>query len=364
MGRGLGPGGGGGVAVFTKTPKFQTVTTTRGEWRLGMLGTADTTLVIGLNYDRTRAELNRLRNAFLLSLAVALLLVGVGGWLVAGRALRPMRTIAETAERVTASGLDQRIPASNEDPEIARVIHVLNRMMDRLEASFHQATRFSADASHELKTPLAVMQGELENALQAARPGSSEQQLFGNLLEETQRLKTITRSLLLLAQADAGQLKLALEPVDLSAELENMIEDARVLAADSRLQFDVQLPPQVRIKADRPLLHTALFNLISNAIKYNEPDGKIEIRLESADDRITLTIGNTGPGIPPAEQSKIFERFFRVSRATGSRVEGIGLGLSLAREIVRAHGGELSLRESRAGWTVFQLHLMPAPKTS
>ncbi len=363
MGRGLGPGGGGGGAVFTKIPKFQTVTTSRGEWRLGMLGTADTTLVIGLNYDRTRAELNRLRNAFLLSLAVALLLVGVGGWLVAGRALRPMRTIAETAERVTASGLDQRIPASNEDPEIARVIHVLNRMMDRLEASFRQATRFSADASHELKTPLAVMQGELENALQAARPGSSEQQLFGNLLEETQRLKTITRSLLLLAQADAGQLKLALEPVDLSAELENMIEDARVLAADSRLKFDVQLPPQVRIKADRPLLHTALFNLINNAIKYNEPDGKIEIRLESADDRITLTIRNTGPGIPPSEQPKIFARFFRVSRSTTARVEGIGLGLSLAREIVRAHGGELSLRESRTGWTVFQLRLMTAPKT-
>ncbi|MCL4789926.1 MAG: HAMP domain-containing protein, partial [Verrucomicrobia bacterium] len=289
---------------------------------------------------------------------------GLGGWLVAGRALRPLRTIAETAERVTASGLDQRIPVSNEDPEIARVIHVLNRMMDRLEASFRQATRFSADASHELKTPLAVMQGELENALQAARPGSPEQQLFSNLLEETQRLKTITRSLLLLAQADAGQLKLALEPVDLSAELENMIEDARVLAADSRLKFDVQLPRQVRIKADRPLLHTALFNLINNAIKYNAPDGKIEIRLESADNRITLTIGNTGPGIPPAEQPKIFERFFRASRPTTSRVEGVGLGLSLAREIVRAHGGELSLRESRAGWTEFQLRLMPAPERS
>lgn len=357
MGRGMGPGGGGGVAVFTKIPKFQTVTTTRGEWRLGMLGTADTTLVIGLNYDRTRTELNRLRSAFLLSLAVALLLVGLGGWLVAGRALRPMRTIAETAERVTASGLDQRIPESNDDPEIARVIHVLNRMMDRLEASFRQATRFSADASHELKTPLAVMQGELENALQAAAPGSPEQQLFSNLLEETQRLKTITRSLLLLAQADAGQLKLALEPVDLSAALETMIEDAAVLAADSRLKFDVQLPPPVRIKADRPLLHTALFNLINNAIKYNEPDGKIEIRLESAGDRITLSIGNTGPGIPPAEQSKIFERFYRVSRVTTSRVEGIGLGLSLAREIVRAHGGQLSLQESRAGWTVFVLTL-------
>lgn len=353
----MGPGGGGGAAAFTKIPRFQTVTTTRGEWRLGMLGTADTTLVIGLNYDRTRAELNRLRNAFLLSLAVALMLVGLGGWLVAGRALRPMRTIAETAERVTASGLDQRIPESDEDPEIARVIHVLNRMMDRLEASFRQATRFSADASHELKTPLAVMQGELENALQAAPPGSPEQQLFSNLLEETQRLKTITRSLLLLAQADAGQLRLALEPLNLSAELEGMIEDARVLAEDLRLKFDVQLAPQLCVEADRALLHAAIFNLIGNAIKYNEPDGKIEIRLATAADKIVVAIGNTGPGIPAADQTKIFERFYRVARSSSPPADGIGLGLSLAREIIRAHGGELLLKESRPGWTCFEFNL-------
>jgi two-component system, OmpR family, heavy metal sensor histidine kinase CusS len=357
MGRGLGPGGGGGTVAFTKIPKFQTVTTTRGEWRLGMLGTADTTLVIGLNYDRAQAELNRLRNAFVLSLAVALILVGVGGWVVAGRALRPLKAIAETAEHVTARGLDARIPASNEDPEIARVIQVLNRMMDRLEASFRQATRFSADASHELKTPLAIMQGELENALQAAVPGSAEQQLFSNLLEETQRLKTITRSLLLLAQADAGQLKLALEPMNLSAELADMLEDARVLAADRRLTFETHLQPDLRVLGDRALLHLALFNLINNAIKYNVPDGRIELRLESERDKTIFTIGNTGPGIPAGDQAKVFERFYRVDQVNTLRVDGIGLGLSLAREIVRAQGGELSLRESRAGWTCFVLNL-------
>lgn len=352
MGRGLGPGAGGMTATFTKIPRFQTVHTTRGEWRLGMLGTADTTLVIGLNYDQARTELNRLRGAFMLAFAVALCLVGLAGWVVAGRALRPMKTIAETAERVTASGLDQRIPQSEEDPEIARVIQVLNRMMDRLQASFRQATRFSADASHELKTPLAIMQGELENALQAAAPGSAEQQLFTNLLEEVQRLKGITRSLLLLAQADAGQLKLTLEPVNLAAELDIMLEDARVLASDSRLTFDVQVQPQLVFKADRTLLHTALFNLITNAIKYNQPDGKIAVTAARAGEHIVLSIANTGPGIPPEDQSRVFDRFYRINRA-GCGVEGIGLGLSLAREIIRAHGGELMLQESRAGWTVF-----------
>ena len=363
-GRGFGPGGGGGQATFTKIPKFQTVTTSSGDWRLGMLGTADTTLVIGLSYAGVRAELDRLRNAFLLALPVPLFLVGLGGWLVAGRALRPMTVIAETAERVTASGLDQRIPVANDDPEIARVIQVLNRMMDRLEASFRQATRFSADASHELKTPLAIMQGELENALQAARPGSPEQQLFTNLLEETQRLKTITRSLLLLAQADAGQLKLALAPVDLSAELESMIEDARVLAAEARLQFELHLAPQVRVMADRALLHTAVFNLIGNTIKYNEPGGRVEIQLQSAGESVAFRIGNSGPGIPAADQPRLFARFHRAGRTDKPRIEGLGLGLSLAREIVRAHGGELSLKESRPGWTEFVMTLGPQPPAS
>jgi heavy metal sensor kinase len=361
MGRGFGPGGGMAQVTFTKTPKFQTVTTAAGEWRLGMLGTADTTLVIGLNSGTARAELNRIRSAFLLALPVALFIVGLGGWLVAGRALRPMRVISETAERMTASGLDQRIPASQEDPEIARVIQVLNRMMDRLEASFRQATRFSADASHELKTPLAIMQAELESALQAAAPGSKEQQAFGNLLEETQRLKTITRSLLLLAQADAGELRLSREPVDLTATLVNIIEDAEILAAEAKLQFQIDLQPRVTMAGDRALLPTALLNLLTNAIKYNEPGGRIQVQLARDGTKVVLDVGNSGPGIPSEEQSKIFDRFHRVDTTRGRVVDGIGLGLSLAREIIRAHGGELVLVTSRPGWTQFRVVLQAAP---
>jgi len=351
-GRGLGPGGGGVQATFTKIPRFQSAKTTNGAWRLGMLGTADTTLVIGLSQDQVHRELNHLWLAFMISLPIALVLVGLGGWVVAGRALRPLKIIAATAEHVTARGLEQRIPDTRESPEASRVILVLNRMMDRLEASFRQATRFSADASHELKTPLAIMQGELENALQSAAAGSPEQQLFSNLLEETQRLKTITRSLLLLAQADAGQLKLALEPVDLSAELEGMMEDAQTLATEHQLKFDVVVAPCQMISADRVLLHTALFNLITNAVKYNEPKGRVEVRLETTQDKYVFRVGNSGPGIPKEDQDRIFERFRRGAGVPSG--DGLGLGLSLAREIIRAHGGELQLTESRLGWTCFE----------
>jgi len=138
-----------------------------------------------------------------------------------------------------------------------------------------------------------------------------------------------------------------------------MIEDARVLAADARLQFEVELPPQLLVVVDRALLHTALFNLIMNAIKYNETDGQISVQIEAANGQVVFTIGNTGPGIPADEQTRIFDRFYRASHASGRRVDGIGLGLSLAREIVRAHGGELSLKEGRSGWTCFVL-LLPA----
>lgn len=357
MGRGMGPGGGGGQVTFTKVPRFQTVTTAQNTWRLGMLGTADTTLVIGLNYAPARAELDRLRNAFLVAWVLALTFVGVGGWLVAGRALRPLKLIAETAERVTARGLDQRIPASEEDPEVTRLIQVLNHMMDRLEASFHQATRFSADASHELKTPLTAMQGELENALQTSAPGSREQQVFTSLLEETHRLKTITRSLLLLAQADAGQLRLILQEIQLSRDLAAMIEDAQILAARSGLTFELQIEPEVCVQGDRSLLTSALLNLIQNAIKYNESGGRILLKLMAGSDRVTFEVGNTGPGIPESEQSRVFDRFFRGNASRDRKVDGLGLGLSLAREIARAHGGDLILKESRPGWTSFVMNL-------
>lgn len=359
QGRGKGPGGGpgGGQAAFTKIPRFQTITTAAGEWRLGMLGTDDTTLIVGLNTHQARAELNQLRNRFLLTLPVALFLVGLGGWIVAGRALRPMRVIASTAEQVTARGLDQRIPLSNEDPEIARVIQVLNRMMDRLENSFQQATRFSADASHELKTPLAIMQGELENALQEAAPDSREQQVFSGLLEETQRLKTITGGLLMLARADAGQLKPALENVELTAMTEGILEDTRVMAAESELRFEIDLAPGVTVRADPVLLRTALLNLFVNAVKYNEPGGTIRTRLESRDDAALLTLGNSGPGIPASDHGRVFTRFHRVDAARQRKVDGVGLGLSLAREIIRAHDGELELLESRPCWTSFRLRM-------
>jgi heavy metal sensor kinase len=356
-GRGWGFGRGGPPPVFTRIPQFQTVKAGDTEWRLGIFGTRDMSLVVGLDYTATRADLNSIRNVFFGALPIALFLVGLSGWLVAGRALQPLNTIAGTAERITARGLDQRIPPAAEAPEIDRLIRILNRMMDRLEASFQQAIRFGADASHELKTPLAIMQGELGNALQSAVPGSPQQQLLSNLLEETQRLKTSIRSLLLLAQADAGRIPIAAEHLDLAEELKDVLEDAKILCDAEQLTLDRQIEPHVRVRADCSLLRTAILNLIDNAAKYNEPGGKISVRLETSKRTARLRVGNTGPGIEPTDQPRVFDRFFRAGSSRGGKRQGSGLGLSLAREIALAHGGELSLVESRPGWTLFEMTL-------
>ncbi len=364
MGRGFGPGrgaaGAGSGVVFTKVPKFFTAETAEGTWRLGIMGNDELRLVVGLSFAPVEAELNRMRNMFLVIIPLALLLVAGGGWWVAGRALNPLKTITLTAEQVTARGLDHRIPASQEDPEIQRLIEVLNHMMDRLEASFHQATRFSADASHELKTPLTIMQAELENAIAAAGQGSPEQRVFASLLEETQHLKRITSNLLLLAQADSGQLRLTLGEIALSEEIESIVEDARILAADSEILFKLEIQPGVKVRGDRALIRMALLNLVKNAVIYNERGGSISLSLTSGKE-VELTVCNTGPGIPPEDQPRIFDRFYRANRGALRSSEGLGLGLSLAREIIIAHRGKLVLKESQAGNTCFSVSLTPDP---
>lgn len=352
-GRGLGPGS---QIHFTKIPKFLSVHTQLETWRIGILGSNDTTLIIGLNTATTQTELEKLRLTFLLALPIALSLVAIGGWLVATRALRPLLSITHTAERITAHGLNQRIPKSNDPSEISRLILVLNRMMDRLETSFHQANRFSADASHELKTPLAIMQGELENAIQDTND-PTQQQFLNGLLEEIQRLKTITSGLLLLSRADSGQLHLSKESVNLSNLLSEIIQDLDVLTDSNNLTFTADIPPNITMSADPTLLRMALLNLFSNAVKYNEPQGKITIQLQPAPDGINLSIGNTGVGIPQEHHRKLFTRFHRIDPARQRNTDGVGLGLSLAKEMIRAHHGDLTLHESQPGWTCFHIHL-------
>ncbi len=338
-----------------KVPRFETRVVDGQSWRFGVMGNPYNTLVLGMNIEQFNADMLRLQRACLLGLPMVLLLAGVSAWFLAQRALHPVSALTQMAERVTARGLDQRIPAMSRDREFNRLITVFNEMMDRLEKSFQQANRFSADASHELRTPLARLQSELEQALYNATPDSEQQQVYSSLLEEISRLKSIAQKLLLLSLADAGQLKLKREAINLTQIMNNVVEECRAQAPC--LRIEANLTAEVQVEADSDLLEQALQNLASNAIKYNSPNGRIIFELVAEEKRALVRIANTGPGIPAAARERLFQRFYRGDGSRSSRTEGVGLGLSLAREIVRAHGGDVVLEDSTDASTSFCLTL-------
>ncbi len=342
-------------ALPRKAARFLTLHAGGRDWRLGVMGNPYSTMILGVDLNESHSGMERLRWAYLIALATALGLASVAAWYLAERALRPVTALTETARRVTARGLGQRIPAMSRDQEFNRLVVVFNEMLDRLEASFQQATRFSADASHELKSPLARLQVELEQAVESAPGGSPQQAAFSSLLDEISRLKAIVQKLLLLSLADAGRLDLHREPVDLSQIVENVVEDCRGQAPD--LLVECLAIPGTLVKADPHLLEQALQNLASNAIKYNLEQGSIRFEMSANAPWIELRVTNTGGDIPVDQQNRLFERFYRGDKSRSHHVEGVGLGLSLSREILRAHAGDLCLDSSGGGTTTFLVRL-------
>lgn len=332
-------------------PRLFTAELPNASWRIVVMSHRHATMVVGKNLDAFYAETQRLYKAFFILVPLSLLLLGVAGWVLAGRALRPVHVITRTAAQVTARGLDQRIPRMRSDVEFADLINVINVMLERLERSFQQAVRFSADAAHELKTPLTILQGHLEQSLQDAQDGSAAQRNYGELLEEVQRLRAIIRKLLLLSQADAGQMRLSTSQLNLSGQVEAMVEDTRMLAPDLDVRADIS--PDIYVQADEDLVNQVLHNLASNAVKYNQQGGSIEFHLAAANGQAVCTISNTGEAMSDEERGRIFERFYRGDPARNRKVDGVGLGLSLAREIVHNHQGSLTVENGRPGWIDF-----------
>ena len=301
-----------------------------------------------------------IRNVFLILMPVMLLLVAVGAWAISGSALGTIARLTQAMQQVGIQGLDQRLSANQSDLEFQALIQVFNQMLGRLERSFKQASRFSGDAAHELKTPLAILQGDLEQTLQVLPSGSPSQKRISKLLDEVRRLSQITRKLLLLSLADAGQMALYRKPVNLSPLLAEMGEDLELFAPE--LTIKTKIANDLWVEADRDLLVQVLQNLLSNAIKYNLPQGWIELHAQARSQTLEIAITNASKdwldvtGEAATKRDRIFERFYRCDRDRTS-VEGTGLGLSLAQEIVQAHGGRLVLAPPIAGQTTLRLTL-------
>jgi len=324
-------------------------------WRIGLATSDRSHLAVAVGTRSIDGDMQGIRNAFLLAMPLALVLIGFGGWVFSRRALSPLQKLTAASRRVTAQGLDQRISSEGEDREFGELIEVFNGMLERLERSFNQAHRFSADAAHELKTPLAILQGQLERAIGTVDAGSPMQAELTSILDEVRRLSTISRKLLLLSQADAGRLNVNCEPFDLSKAVADLIEDVKMLAPHLRVTGEVH--PNLVISADGGLLTQVLHNLISNAIKYNLEQGWVHFSTVIAPDHAEVRVANSSPGIPVGEQGKIFQRFYRADPAHSRHVEGVGLGLSVSREIARAHGGDITFSAKGDGAVQFSLVL-------
>lgn len=331
-------------------PRFYSARADGAPVRLGVFANPETVLVIGADLDRVAEDMRQLRQAFLVALPGALLIVALGAAWVARRALRPVAALGDDMRRVSARDLDQRIEAAGADREFATIIDNYNAMLERLERSFAQAIRFSADASHELKTPLAVMQATLERGLKDCADDEHAQAVFSQLLEQTGKQRSILESLLLLSRADAGRLEISARRVDLSALLGTWLEDAELFAEARDIKVKNDIEPGIAIDADPVLLQRVAHNLFSNAVRYNRDAGEILCRLTRENGRIEWTVANTGEPVPKADRERVFERFFRGQSARDVDGEaGTGLGLSLVREIIVAHGGEVAFEVDASG---------------
>lgn len=334
---------------------FASFTSAASDWRAARFETDGGTSVVAADLASVKAELQgAVQSALTIVVPLALGLTALGAWLLASLSLRPVNRLRGAMKGVTQQALDRRLPSHGEDREFQGLIADYNTMLARLEASFRQASRFSANAAHELRTPLTILQGRIEQSMSRSDNRAVQGELV-EMLDEVGRLVTITRKLLLLSQADAGGLALSRAHVDLTELLGALTTDAQMLVTDQTLSSTIEAG--LIAHGDGLLLRQLFNNLINNAVRYSRPGGRVEVRSRVLSDGIETVFTNGTRLIPAEERARFFERFFRGDAAHNSRIEGSGLGLSLAREIARAHGGDLTLEPSAPDQVTLRLLL-------
>lgn len=292
---------------------------------------------------------------------IPLMLLGgcVLGWVFAGRALNPVLEVARTAQRITGSNLSLRIPTRQSGDELDYLIETLNQMIERLENSFRQIRQFSTDVSHELRTPLTILRGQLEVALFTAQSSEQYREAIVDSLQDIERLSQIVRALLLLSQAETGQVVLQPAMLDLAALVQELSEQFQIPAEGGEVTLSIDVPPRpLMADVDRVQIERMLSNLLSNAVKFTPPGGRVSVHLRAEDERAVLRIEDTGRGISAEHLPHIFDRFYRVSGpAAESPEKGLGLGLSFVAWIARAHGGSVHVTSEPGRGTRFEVIL-------
>jgi len=294
--------------------------------------------------DELNEALDGLFSNYLWLSPLALFISVVGGWFLAHKSLKPVDTITKTARKISAQNLSQRLPKHKVDDEIGRLTATFNDMIERLQESFAQIQRFSADASHELRTPLTIMRGEIEVALRKKRLPEPTRVLLTSVHDELVRLSAIVEGLITLIKTDSGRLTFRFDDIQLDKIVEEISEDALVLAAKKKIRVEIERIDPIVMRGDAARLRQLFLNLIENAVKYTPPHGKITLSLHHTNGAATVHVQDTGVGIPRRDLAKIFKRFYRVKQEGLEEPSGSGLGLAIARWIAEAHHGTISVK--------------------
>lgn len=314
-------------------------------------------LRVSRSEERVREELSEVLFVLVLGLPLVVALAGVGGYLLARRALAPIDHLASEAQRITAERLHERLKVPNERDEIGRLTGVINQTFARLQSSFDQLRRFTADSSHELRTPLAVVRGIGEAAVAERRSPAEYEEAIGSMLEEVDRMSTLVDTLLRLSHGDAGTIRLSRESLELGELARDVAGSLSVLAEERNQKLVFEITRGVIVWVDRLVLREAVTNVLDNAIKYSPDGAALAIRVERLDGQGLLAIGDEGPGIPPEHRERIFHRFFRVDEARSRDRGGAGLGLAIAKWAVDIHGGHITVHEGPRGGSEFHIRL-------
>lgn len=310
---------------------------------------------VGMSLQGVHRTLTRFLIVMLALLPAALGFTGVGGRLLVRRALKPVAEMTAAAARISAEKLDERVEETGADDELDRLAKTFNRMLTRLDAAFSQVRQFSANASHELQTPLTILRGELEVALRSARTPEEYQATLKSALEEIDRISRLVEGLLLLSRADAGVLRMDRRPVDLAELVEEVYWRLKVSADKRAVRLATEALEPARISGDRERLRQLLINILENAVKYTPSGGSVTIALRDEGDTVCIQVADSGIGIPAADRERVFEPFFRTREALAET--GIGLGLCIAKSIVDLHGGSIEISDNAGGGTIFRILL-------
>ncbi|RKF19970.1 HAMP domain-containing protein [Alginatibacterium sediminis] len=327
------------------------------QWRSGFASDGHFHSFIAVEVSATTSDfINTLRTALIVVIPFSVLLCILGAWFIASNTMRPINRLNRSMEKVTQKDLSHRLPMRKEDKEFEALINTYNVMLNRLEDSFQQTSRFTSDAAHELKTPLTVLRGKLEQAVTHADPSQLD---LNAILDEVGHLSAITRKLLLLSQADSGSMALHLEPLNITELLDVMTADFELFSEDLVIRCSIQR--DLIAKADSVLFRQLLNNLLVNAVRYSVHERGINIQAKQNGSVIEIQISNYCLPLSVDHRRQLFDRFYRGDPAHTQGISGSGLGLSLSREIARAHGGDLILESSNPD-VVAMLLVLPLGK--